>query len=184
MEKDNTIKRNSKVWDELLRELHDTFRPGELIPHEWFYEKFNIEDIKLAKNQIYDPADFAKKLQEQDFELFALTDIFRRDLLRRYNICLQNVYSKGYTIVPTTEQVHYGFDQALLGIRKSLRNAKEIMTHVDMVPAMQQAKDDDLRCRMAWIADQVKKAADMKNIFHVKVEDIYYPGRIMKNCRQ
>ena len=176
MKKDNTIKRNSKVWDELLRELHDTFRPGELIPHEWFFDRFHIEDIRLSKNQIYDPGDFAKKLQEQSFELFALINIFRLDLLRRYNICLQNVYSKGYTIVPATEQVRYGYDQALSGIRKSLRNAKEIMTNVDMVPAMQQAKDDDLRCRIAWIEDQVKKAANMKNIFQVGVADIYFPG--------
>ena len=52
-------------------------------------------------------------------------------LLIDHNICLKNKRNSGYEVLPPDRQVTEGFDHKWNDVRKGLRNAMNVLVHVD-----------------------------------------------------
>lgn len=143
------IEINSEAWCSLLDEIQSKFEAGCLIPHDWLKHKFTLE--RLHYEDFESTEDFVKAIQMQQFAYMTLVDTLRWQLLEERSIYLKNIRGDGYTILPSKEQVKYGYDEFLKTVKVAIKQADLIMNNVLSVPVEQQAKDNDLRARCSML---------------------------------
>jgi len=133
-------------WQNVLAQV--AAMDGEIIPHSYLKELFNIKPPKFDE---YDGVDeFVKALELHQFEYLTMTDKLKKDLLESHKMCLKNVRGEGYTIVMPHEQTTYAYDRLTNEIKKIFRTTIAIASNVRSVDDYEQrAKDNDLRSKMA-----------------------------------
>lgn len=140
-------------WCGLLSEITEMFNPGELISHEWLRCRFRFE--KLDINDFDSTEDFICALQNLQFAYMNSIDALRWQLLEERSVYLKNIRGDGYTLLPSKEQVKYGYDEFVKAVKTAIKQADLIMNNVQPVPAEQQAKDNDLRARCSMLKEML-----------------------------
>lgn len=87
----------------------------------------------------------------QQFAYMTLVDTLRWQLLEERSVYLKNIRGDGYTILPSNEQVKYGYDDFLKTVKASIKQADLIMNKVLPVSIEQQSRDNDLRARCSML---------------------------------
>lgn len=85
----------------------ESFKPGDLIPHDWLRENFEEPD----PDTIADP----KQRKKVVGRIANQTNALKKHMLRHHNILLRNKWGKGYEWVPPDRQVtvaEYDFKSA------------------------------------------------------------------------
>lgn len=134
--------------EEIIEKIIAAFSPGDLITHSFLREQFNIVDPAIEDFKTTD--EFVAELQNIQFNYMTMVDKLRFDLLTTQRYYLKNVRGDGYTLLPPKEQVTFAYDQALTDIKKSIKQAKNIMSNMrfEEVSPEQAAKDVQLFTKM------------------------------------
>ena len=154
-EKKNIIEVGSEEWEDLKAEIVENYADGSLIGKGWLHEKFMIKPFRMEDYE--NTAEMLKAYQEWVFSYLGVVDVLKRELLLEFKVCLKTVWGQGYIIVPSEEQVRYGYDEFISDVRKAIRNARLIMNHVAPVPPEQQAQDNDLRAKFGIMQQMLEK---------------------------
>lgn len=111
-------------WEDALEAfLAAGFRPGNLIPHEWFYAALGIK--QPTKDMPYGEG---KRLELCQFpEMISL----RKALLTGHEICLRPVIGKGYVWLLPGEQAERCTEDLIKDVRKRLERGMQEVSHVD-----------------------------------------------------
>lgn len=146
--KSRSIQADSPEWMLLVEAVVTRFEVGQLIPHEWFKQKFMLEELEME--DFPDSKSFIMGIQQQQFDFLGLFESLRKDVLKNHNYLLVNVRGQGYRILHPKDQTQYAYDQLVKDISKSFREANEIMTHVrtNIVDEDQKVKDRQLFSKM------------------------------------
>lgn len=154
----NIIEVGSDEWESLKTEIAEKFADGSLIEKDWLRSKFMIRPFDMKDySSTY---EMLKAQQDWIFSYLSLVDVLKRELLLEFKVCLKTVWGQGYKVVPSENQVQYGYDEFVSDVRKAVRNAKMIMNHVAPLPPENQSKDNDLRAKfsiMQQMLSSVKK---------------------------
>lgn len=154
MKETETLEIKSQGWFDLVNEIATKFGEGELIPHEWLFDKFGLKQLRFENFPNQD--EFLEAVKSQQFTYMTSVDRLRCELLNEMQICIRNVRGDGYEIVPASDQTQYGYDGFIKDMKKAMRSARAIMNNVASVDAEQQAKDNDLRAKFAHIEQMIK----------------------------
>lgn len=154
MKETETLEIKSQGWFDLVNEIATKFGEGELIPHEWLFDKFGLKQLRFENFPNQD--EFLEAVKSQQFTYMTSVDRLRCELLNEMQICIRNVRGDGYEIIPASDQTQYGYDGFIKDMKKAMRSARAIMNNVASVDAEQQAKDNDLRAKFAHIEQMIK----------------------------
>ena len=143
----NIIEVGSDEWESLKAEIAEKFADGSLIEKDWLRGKFMICPFDMKDYS--DTYEMLKAQQDWIFSYLSLVEVLKRELLLEFKVCLKTVWGQGYEIVPSVDQVQYGYDEFVSDIRKAVRNAKMIMNHVAPLPPESQSRDNDLRAKFS-----------------------------------
>lgn len=143
-----TILPDSPEWLILIERVVGEFEIGQLIPHEWLRQMFDLKELNMK--HFPDSKSFIMAIQEQQFEFMSLFDQLRKDVLKNHSFLLVNIRGQGYRIIHPKDQTQYAYDQLIKDINKSFREANEIMTHVrtNIIDEEQKVKDRTLFSKM------------------------------------
>jgi len=148
------LKTGTDAWETFKAEIVSTYKPGDLITHEYLKTKFNF---KTASFSTYDnESAFIQAVELQQFAYMGLIDALRWDLLAEYKLYLRNIRGEGYSFLPPVDQVAYAYDNSLKAIRKEIKEANLIMNNVMSIDAEQQKQDNDARAKFAFLAQLLK----------------------------
>jgi len=139
----------SDAWTDFIEEIVRSFKFGELIPHAYLRIKFMLEDLRV--NEYSDTEEFISAYQIQQFAYMSLVDTLRWQLLKEKSLFLKNVRGDGYTILPSKEQVTYGYSEFMDTVKAAIKRADLIMNNVQPVTMEQQALDNDLRAKCSML---------------------------------
>jgi len=111
------------------------FRDGDLVSHDWLQSAL----------------DGAGKTQLQYMDHF---ELFRAVLLREHQIALENVWGKGYRVVPPQDQARYAAQTASAHITRGLRKATALLhyTRRDEMTDAERQRHTDTEVRMGALA--------------------------------
>lgn len=147
------IEINSEAWSCLVDEIATGYNQGELISHEWLKKKFTLEKLKYESYETLD--DFIQAIQMQQFAYMNLIDTLRWQLLEERQLFLRNIRGDGYTIMPSTDQAKYGYDEFLKTVKDAIRRADLIMSNILPLPMEQQVADNNLRARCSMLKQMI-----------------------------
>lgn len=99
------------------------FKPGQMIPHDWFCTALKIRDPKTEKD-----ADAREKLQFG--YMTAMGGLINR-LLLKHSTALRSVHGEGYAIVPPADQALWAKRKMRHDINKGFRKAIARATFVN-----------------------------------------------------
>lgn len=151
---DNTIKKGTDEWDILQSEILVTFKPGDLISHDWLQDKFNLKPVAIGNHTTTEELIYA--INERQFKYMSLVEDMRWDLLENHNAYIRNIRGDGYMILPPREQTTYAYKEAINAIKKELKNAGKIMSNVLPVDMETQSRDNSLRAKFAMLRQMLK----------------------------
>lgn len=154
------IEINSDSWYSLKKEITSTFLPGELISHEWLQKKFHLKELKFKDYENEDA--FIDAFKKYQFDYMFLIDTLRWQLLEEYKGYLKNVHGEGHIILPSNEQVKYGYDKFIQTVKGGIKKTDVIMKYVPPVPASQQAVDNDIRARYSMLKQMLSGIKKIK----------------------
>ena len=146
--KRDSIKKDSPEWIILVERVVNQFDIGQLIPHEWLRQMFQI--VELDMSEFPDTKTFIIAVQDQQFDFLSIFENLRKDVLKNHNYLLVNVRGQGYRIIHPKDQTQYAYDQLIKDIGKSFKEANDIMTHVrnNIVDETQKSHDRQLFSKM------------------------------------
>lgn len=127
---------------------------GDLLSSDWIRYALDVpvpRDVESA--------------QQNQWLLLARMDAFRNYLLIERKIALQNVWSKGYRIVPPHEQAEIAAREAMGLVRRGLSKGNKLMTHVrdDLLTDEERRRHTDAHVRLSGITDMLNR--QRQNIF-------------------
>lgn len=141
------------AWREALKRWPSSgFTWGDTIPHEWFYEAFNLPAVEDHMT--------VKEAESIRLKFLGQFESFRRALLEEYRMDLISVRGYGYEIVTPDEASRRAYDDEMYEIRKALRSLSRRLTFVPLG----QMTDDQRREN----ADLMARAANLKQMFQQK----------------
>lgn len=136
------------VGDAVAQFERDGFRDGDLVSHEW---------LKWALD-LPEPSNLAEA-KRAEFTALSRREDFKARLLEEKQVALENVYGKGYRVVPPNEQAGFAADTAAAHIDKGLRVGRRIAenTRVRELTADERRKHDDALAKMDSFRQMVKR---------------------------
>ena len=149
-------------WREALKIfLSQNHQQGEIVPKEWFYRNFGIEEPDRSM-----PYFEGQKLQLQFMSAF---ESFRQSLLVDHRIDLQNVYARGYKIVPANMQAELAHAEGIQSAVLCLAKALQRVTYLNKseLTTAQRRKANDLAADIGGRI-QIMKKRDLSKIFDRK----------------
>ena len=84
------------AWKQAVCDFLAEFRYGDIVPHEWLAQHFNMP--------VADGRMSAAEFQARQFEWLASIEGFKTTLLQDHQVLLQSVRGEGYRWVPPAEQ--------------------------------------------------------------------------------
>lgn len=138
------------------------FAPGETIPHDWFRTALGFRtERQIAQENSKDSFKAIVETKREALEFAAAFSRFERYLHKEHGILLDNVYSKGYVIVPREAQIGViytdGIGGALRATKTALQKAKCIRASPDNLVEQARVRDATNRLRHVQEAIQNQK---------------------------
>lgn len=146
------------VMREVVEDIINHYSDGQLITHDWLKKRCGIEPLKYE--DYGDVSQFIEAYQMQAFQYMTIVDNIRTLMLKEYNSYFKNDRGTGYVILDPKDQVSFGYDRFVDGLKKLIKETNLIMNNVRAVGCEQQAKDNDLRAKyaaMKMMLETVKK---------------------------
>jgi hypothetical protein len=146
--KRESISTDSPEWIILVERVVNEFEIGQLIPHEWLRQMFQINELNMSEYP--DSKAFIMAVQQQQFEFLSIFESLRRDILRNHSFLLVNIRGQGYRIIHPKDQTQYAYDQLVKDVAKSFKEAGDIMSHVrgNLIDETQKSHDRALFSKM------------------------------------
>ena len=153
------------LWKNVLKTFQSHgFEDGQLIPKAWFVQRFGImfpdDDNCLNKS----PSQILALKNKADLEFLNAFEQLRNALLVEQKIDLQNVHSKGYRIVPSTEQTITAYDDGIADLHKALRKMGKrlVNTNLAKLDSAQQTENALAIARLGAISSMETHAKVLK----------------------
>lgn len=152
--KSENIVPGSIEWFALVEKvaLHEV---GELVPHEWLRDQFDIKPLNFKDYP--DLESVRKAIADQQFLFLQLFERLRKDVLKNHSFYLVNVRGMGYKIIHPKDQTKFAYDQLMGDISKSFKECADIMTHTRT-----QFLDEDTKSRDRQL---FSKVGSLKQLF-------------------
>ena len=132
----------------------DARKDGDLLSNEWI--RYAL-DIPVARD--------VESATANQWLLLSRMDSFREYLLTDRKIALQNVWGKGYRIVPPHEQAEHAAQEAMSLVRRGLQKGEKIMTNIrdSALTDAERKRHTDAHIRLTGISDMMRR--QRKGIF-------------------
>lgn len=146
------------VMREVVEDIVEHFSDGQLISHDWLRKRCGIEPLMFEDYESV--SDFIEAYQMQQFQYMNIVDSIRTLMLKEYNCYFKNDRGAGYIILDPKDQVSFGYDRFVDGLKKLMKETNLIMNNVRAVGNEQQSKDNDLRAKyaaMKMMLETIKK---------------------------
>lgn len=140
-------------WKEALRLfLAEPFRPGDIIPHRWFWNAFGLEEPK--PDWRYDRGEKAR------LDYVAQLDPLRKALLMDHRIDLRSEPGEGYLWVEPGEQTSKAVTDGRKELNKAFRRYGSRLLHVqsEMLTDAQKLENAQELARLAMQTSMVRQA--------------------------
>lgn len=147
-----------EVLQGAIREIISNYDAGTLIPHEWLKKKCGLKTPDF--NEYASVTDFLEAVKMQQFNYMTFIDSLRWEMIEKWNMWLKNERGEGYIILNPKDQVSFGYERFVDGLKKLMKETSLIMNNVCTVNGEQQAKDNDLRAKyaaMKMMLETIKK---------------------------
>ncbi len=151
MKEDNVI---HKAVEYIIQNYLD----GQLITHDWLRERCGFDPLRY--DDYGNVSDLFEAFKAQQFQYMTVVDNIRSILLNDHNRYLKNCRGWGYVILNPKDQVTFGYERFVDGLKKLMKETNLIMNNVCTVNGEQQAKDNDLRAKyaaMKMMLETIKK---------------------------
>jgi len=149
---DEEALRQFPAWREGLKRFHAAgFKAGDTIPHQWFYDAFEI-------NRPSDETPFAAA-ERAKLSYVAAFERLRTELLEAHQIGLASVAGVGYRIVPPPEQTSWAEKECIADLRSALSKGAGRLANVnltDLTP-QQRCENADALARLSFLAGSLKR---------------------------
>lgn len=141
------------TWREAVQEfLSAGFAPGDIVPHDWFYEQFGI--VKPEKCPNFKAS--------QDAQLAYMTHVegLKRELLEEYQIAIRAAPGKGYEVVPPQAQTAWAEDALKSDLYRALKTSKARLVNIQLDELTDDEKKQNLdaQARLSFFRKQAHKA--------------------------
>lgn len=145
--------RRTPTWKDAVQTFLDSgFVPGEVVPHNWFYQQFGI--IK--------PEECPDFYSSKDAQLMYMTHIegLKRELLEEHQIAIKAVPGKGYEVVPPQAQTAWAEEALKTDLQKALRTSKARLVNIrlDELTDDEKKSNLDAQARLSFFRKQARKA--------------------------
>jgi hypothetical protein len=147
------------VWRAALIKFKDArFIHDDIVPHEWFYQAF---DIAMPKEDT--PLKVAEKAKLAWLSQF---DRFKRALLEQYQIKLRTEPGLGYRVVHPREQSKLALEDGAAAIKKAVRDMVDTSTHVNtaMLSAEERRQHTDNLARIGAFSNMFRRARTLPDL--------------------
>ena len=150
--KPDEVKRSAPWVEAVEKFVAAEFKPGEAIPHAWFFTAFGIVEPRMC-------GSFNDSRQAQ-FQYLTNMEALKTTLLEEHQIALRNVRGVGYAVVPPGEQTEWAMDEARCGIGKALRAAiaRASFVQMDALTEAQRKENLDARAKLSFFRKETRKA--------------------------
>ena len=134
------------IADNLAR----SFNYGDLVPHEWFEEAFNLKPPAYGSK---------KQFNAYQWEFMNLFEGVKSHLLETHKMYLSNVKGRGYLLVMPNQQAEVAVTKMRSAISKELGKAKQAITNINiaLLSNDEVLKKDAAHGRIAAMSAFVKK---------------------------
>jgi hypothetical protein len=138
-------------WRAALEKFAEAgFEPGEIIPHEWFYEAFEV--TKPGPEHSYPQGEKLK------MQCMAQMAEFRVALEEEQKVYLKSVMSKGYQWVPPSLQTETGYQQGRREMRNAMKKMASTVLNVDVTKLTmeQRVENSKTLAKIQHMADMIR----------------------------
>lgn len=146
------------IWRDVLRRWPEYgFTWGDVIPHEWFFDAFELPKIDPERMTV-------KQAQTIELKMLGYREAFMQALLTERRMYLVSVPGVGYEIVTPGEQSRRAYDKFNADLKKSSRNLADGLRYVNvgMLSDDQRRENADLLARAGSFARWIKgKVAEL-----------------------
>jgi len=101
---------------------------GVVVEHSKLRMFANILDP--AMEQFESQEEFLEAVKDAEFQYMSFTEDLKELLLSEHKVCLKNEKGVGYYALPPKEQIEYGIRKAKEGIRKKVKQGRNILENV------------------------------------------------------
>jgi len=112
----------------------EAFKPGDIVPHSWFFDSLGIEQPL--------PSMLAQRSDALRLKFVTAFGRFRDHLLVTHNVALRSRIGVGYEVVPPAQQAHIAKRVLDDDIASSFRKALMWSTYVDTSGMTQQERNE------------------------------------------
>ena len=140
----------SPEWMDAAEWIANNSDYGDLVTHDWLWEKFQITKPKYGKQEDFDKADF---------EYMRCIAGLCQYLLEEHKLAIQNVRGQGYRVVPPKEQIDVARRQAKTELHKSVRRYAQHLEHIryDELEQHQQQQRDDEAAKLSQMRQMMRR---------------------------
>lgn len=142
------------IWREALRRWPEYgYTWGDIIPHKWFFEVFDLPEIIDTMT--------VKQAQAIELKMLRYRTEFERALRAEYRMDLVSVPGKGYEIVTPGEQSRRAYDDFQTAMKRASRDLAERLRYINvgMLSDDERRENANLLARAGSIARWIKQAA-------------------------
>lgn len=140
------------AWKEGLKRFREAgFAAGDTIEHAWFFEAFGL--------QMPAPETPCKEAEKTRLQFLSAFETMRQVLLEEHQVALANVRSRGYRVVPPSEQTKWAENEGILDVKHAMRKMASRLTNVDMTAISAESRKDnaDALARLSMLSGMVKQ---------------------------
>jgi hypothetical protein len=149
------------AWREALKHWPSAgFTWGDTIPHEWFYEAFELQPVVDTMT--------VRQAEAIRLKFLGQFESFRRALLEEHRMDLANVRGYGYEIVTPAEASRRAFDDGIAEIKKALRTMARRLIFVPTGQLTDEQRREN--------ADLMARSSTLRRMFGFKRDAL--PGEI------
>lgn len=147
------------IWRQALVKFKDAgFTYDEIVPHEWFYNAFDL---------VMPPEDMPLKAAERvKLAWLGQFDKLKAALLEQHQIALVSEPGLGYRIVPPRDQSKVALATAVADYKKATRKMVDMATHVNtaMLSADERRQHTDNLARIGAFSTMFRRTRTLPDL--------------------
>ena len=140
------------AWKQAVQDfIAEKFEPGDVVTHEWLFEKFGLEKIE--------PHTLKSKADQIQLAYMTQNQRFQELLLSEYKVLLVSQPGMGYKYVPAVEQAEVSEKAMHKELKKAMRRGLSRLVHTDprFLDSNQKKEHSDALTRSAALKKMVFK---------------------------
>lgn len=147
----NLVELNPPWKQAVISFLEAQFDDGTIVPHEWFYKHFRLEQNR--------PDTPHEKAQQTDLLFLKYFDKLQEALLKDHHIHLHNKFAVGYEIVRPNEQTSRAEKEGIREMSRGLSKMGQRVLHVDLkrLTDRERQENADALARVAQFSGMLKR---------------------------